>query len=555
MAEERKRLKELAEAAKEAKKRRKLEAESKEAGTNEGTLQAPSGTLSLDSQFPEPSFDLPKELRKYTGNPKDSKAKEEFEKKQATERRRLEKVRKRWLGDRLRAERAEEARLKQVQEAEKAREAEREAAEEALAKAQEALEEKMEALALRRCAIGADRHHRQYWIFPKGAALYVEDESSKRWGVLSSLEDVDALMSSLDRRGIREAALARALEKKYDGLVTAFKRAQSVGGRSKKWSVDEEWQREDLAQNGFLRQSGRDRRQAEFFDPGTGGTIVRTQSNKSLAGGSGAGVVSDTVRQNAALAAFFGPSELTAFVEAVGLLRELRREVADADVEGPGPNGSWQDWVREVNAAGQGKMAASDGVAETKAPNGAALCSVLQGKALELEGALAAAINVPDESDSESVEESDEEERGSSGDGGDGQGMSPGDATQDGEGTGSKDAGSMLDVVSPGFIPRKMSQEARALWRNNTERQKWITDLRQGSSATRLAYCLMVLQQNAEPFLSTLNKELRDRQATYAAHKGGISGQHRPPQAGEKEAGKRQHAEPEGHVRATRARV
>ena len=566
MAEERRRLKELAEAEKEDKKRRKLETETKE-GANGGGLKTSSSQLSLNSLFPEPNFDLPEELKKYTGDAKDTKAKEEFEKKQATERRKIEKARKGWLGDRIRAERAEEHRIKQAAEAEKAREAEREAAEEALAKAQEVLEERMEALALRRCALGSDRHHRQYWFFPKGAGLYVEEENSKKWGVLSSIEEVDALIASLDKRGIRELGLLRALEKKYDAMAAAFKRAQSGAARAKKWFVDEDLQREQTGggTQGSFRYSARERRQAEFFDPGTGGTIGRSHSSKALAGSTSGGAgSSDVVRNNASLAAFFGPSELTAFVDAVGLMLDLRRKVADADVGGPGTGGSWQEWVQEVNAAAQGKMysGAEGGAAAVAAPNAAALCSVLQGKALELEGALAAAMDVPDGSgsDSESGEESEDEEeerRGSTG-----RGTTPDDTDNGSPGEpGSRDGDNPLfDAVSPGFIPRKVSQEARALWRNNTERQKWITDVRMGRTASRLSYCLMVLEQNAEAFLGTLNKELKTRQASYAAaHKGGS---HRPPlpppPPGKKDDGKgnkRGYSEVEENARATRARV
>lgn len=154
-------------------------------------------------------------------------------------------------------------------EAEKAKQREKEEKEEAIFRAQEALEEKLEKYSTRRAPLGADRHHRRYWWGLAGhrPAVYVEDGEvggcwgqgrpvgvcgdslywwfglaaagrqcqlnaacavsglagthgcadafmprlllvQGRWGSVSSLAELDALVGSLDRRGIREMALA-----------------------------------------------------------------------------------------------------------------------------------------------------------------------------------------------------------------------------------------------------------------------------------------------------------------------------------------------------------
>lgn len=74
-------------------------------------------------------------------------------------------------------------------------------------------------LAVRHNPIGLDRYHRRYWwgLAGERGVLFVEegnDGEDASWSVaqLTSPPQLDALLTALDRDGIREAALAQNLE-------------------------------------------------------------------------------------------------------------------------------------------------------------------------------------------------------------------------------------------------------------------------------------------------------------------------------------------------------
>ena len=199
------------------------------------------------------------------------------------------------MADLLRAQREADAAAKEAREAERAKQREREAAEEAIVRAQEALEAQLEKHSVRRSALGADRHHRRYWWGLAGhrPALMVEDAEGQ-WATLSTVEEVEALMQSLDGRGVREAALAAALARKLPAMSMAMRRAAAAAdkeraaaaGRLEKEGGKE---REHPAPG---RRSERATQQVEFFDP----------SLKPAAGAA----------KPTGLAALFGPSERAA---------------------------------------------------------------------------------------------------------------------------------------------------------------------------------------------------------------------------------------------------
>lgn len=86
---------------------------------------------------------------------------------------------------------------------------------------QEAFEKELEKFSIRRVPLGTDRHHRRYWwgLAGQRAAIYIEKPEGE-WTVLSSASELDALMTALEKRGIRELALHAALEKvSSDDLV------------------------------------------------------------------------------------------------------------------------------------------------------------------------------------------------------------------------------------------------------------------------------------------------------------------------------------------------
>ncbi|KFM24030.1 DDT domain-containing protein [Auxenochlorella protothecoides] len=207
MAEERRHLKDLLEAEKEAKKKRREEA----GPDTEGQTQGAGDTKDADAGGAAPSLELPPELQEYSGDPDDRKAMLLFRQAQQTERRRLEKARDKWLGAELRRQRELESRLKEEREAERAAQHEIAAAEDALARLQDSQEQQLERLQLRRSPLGLDRHHRSYWYGLAGlrSCLMVQDAEGC-WGCLT---DLDTLLSGLDARGLREGGLLACLQK------------------------------------------------------------------------------------------------------------------------------------------------------------------------------------------------------------------------------------------------------------------------------------------------------------------------------------------------------
>ena len=79
---------------------------------------------------------------------------------------------------------------------------------------QQELERELEKYSLRRLPLGYDRHHRRYWwnLASQRPLVFVEREDACLVA-LKTPEELDALMQSLDKRGLRELALYNALEK------------------------------------------------------------------------------------------------------------------------------------------------------------------------------------------------------------------------------------------------------------------------------------------------------------------------------------------------------
>lgn len=78
------------------------------------------------------------------------------------------------------------------------------------------MERELEKYSLRRAPLGLDRHYRGYWwgLASQRGAVYVQSEDGQLV-VLQTSEALDALMDTLDKRGVREVALHDALEKVY----------------------------------------------------------------------------------------------------------------------------------------------------------------------------------------------------------------------------------------------------------------------------------------------------------------------------------------------------
>lgn len=79
----------------------------------------------------------------------------------------------------------------------------------------EFFEREMDKLIIRTNALGKDRNYNRYWFFRRDGRIFIESSDSKDWGYYSAKEEVDALMESLNCKGVRERALFNQLKKYY----------------------------------------------------------------------------------------------------------------------------------------------------------------------------------------------------------------------------------------------------------------------------------------------------------------------------------------------------
>lgn len=190
MGETRKRLRDILDSEKETRRKRReadaarheallarrqqLEA-MRDASEKEGMHLAPAALQQLLEEDVDaaaadpmdvdaPSFELPPELRQYSGPAGDRKAQLQFRQAQQAARKRLDKERAAWHAGARQRQREREAAARTEAEAQRALVKEKEAAQELLERQQEAFEKVVERHVVRRPALGHDRHHRAYWF-------------------------------------------------------------------------------------------------------------------------------------------------------------------------------------------------------------------------------------------------------------------------------------------------------------------------------------------------------------------------------------------------------
>ncbi|RAL45536.1 hypothetical protein DM860_016028 [Cuscuta australis] len=83
----------------------------------------------------------------------------------------------------------------------------------------EYLDREIEKRIIRTSPLGKDRDHNRYWFFRRESRIFVESSDSMQWGYYSSKEELDALIGSLNVKGVRERALKKQLEKFYDKIM------------------------------------------------------------------------------------------------------------------------------------------------------------------------------------------------------------------------------------------------------------------------------------------------------------------------------------------------
>nr|GMC64629.1 DDT domain-containing protein DDB_G0282237 [Ipomoea batatas] len=79
----------------------------------------------------------------------------------------------------------------------------------------EYLDREIEKTIIRTNPLGKDRDYNTYWFFRRDARIFVESSDSMRWGYYYSKDELDALLGSLNVKGVRERALKKQLENFY----------------------------------------------------------------------------------------------------------------------------------------------------------------------------------------------------------------------------------------------------------------------------------------------------------------------------------------------------
>ncbi|KAL6772309.1 hypothetical protein ACKKBG_A29735 [Auxenochlorella protothecoides x Auxenochlorella symbiontica] len=537
MAEERRRLKDLLEAEKEAKKKRREEA----GPDSEGQTQGPGDTKDANAGGAAPSLELPPDLQEYGGDPDDRKAMLLFRQAQQTERRRLEKARDKWLGAELRRQRELESRLKEEREAERAAQHEIAAAEDALARLQDSQEQQLERLQLRRSPLGLDRHHRCYWYGLAGlrSCLMVQDAEGC-WGCLT---DLDTLLSGLDARGLREGGLLACLQKQAAVLAARFRRSSAAAARADEArapDVPAPAAPPPVAQ----RASSRQHQPVLVYDAHRG---TARPAGRAAPDEDGAGSDAGLAQPQASLVALVGSmGEAQAFQELCSSLLDLAAAAAAggitlcAEAEAADPKAGLATFATGLRQVASGEAGA--------VPTLATLRTGIQGRLRGLEAALSSAAALHPVADgegsaseysSDSGVESEEEAEPRAG--------RPATPLHRRKGI-----ARVREVVDDLFSPTKQAREVTSrLWRRASERASWSSDLGGSFTAARLAYCTAVLALQAQPLLKHLEAD-KAGQAKQAAPEAAV----KPRPAAARPAGARDKRKPsvarEGRVTRSR---
>ncbi|GFP92828.1 bromodomain adjacent to zinc finger domain protein 1a [Phtheirospermum japonicum] len=86
----------------------------------------------------------------------------------------------------------------------------------------EFLEREIEKRFIRTSPLGKDRDFCRYWFFRRDGRVFVENSEPTQWGYYQTKEELDALIGSLNPKGVRERALKKQLEKLYDRICSGL---------------------------------------------------------------------------------------------------------------------------------------------------------------------------------------------------------------------------------------------------------------------------------------------------------------------------------------------
>ncbi|KAL6551902.1 hypothetical protein OROGR_008056 [Orobanche gracilis] len=88
----------------------------------------------------------------------------------------------------------------------------------------EFLEREIERRPIRTSPLGIDRNYCRYWFFRRDGRIFVENSESTQWGYYQTKEEFDALIGSLNTKGVREKALKKQLQKFYNKIRTELQK-------------------------------------------------------------------------------------------------------------------------------------------------------------------------------------------------------------------------------------------------------------------------------------------------------------------------------------------
>ncbi|XP_051127035.1 uncharacterized protein LOC127248630 [Andrographis paniculata] len=101
----------------------------------------------------------------------------------------------------------------------------------------EFLEREIEKRVIRTSPLGKDRDHRTYWFYRRDGRIFVENSNSTEWGYYENKDQLDALIGSLNTKGMRERALKKQLQKFYSKICSEIEKRSKV--HSEKIATDE----------------------------------------------------------------------------------------------------------------------------------------------------------------------------------------------------------------------------------------------------------------------------------------------------------------------------
>lgn len=119
-------------------------------------------------------------------------------------------------------------------------------------------EKEMEKQIIRSNILGKDREYNRYWWFRRDGRIFVESCDGKQWGYYRSKEEVDALMGSLNCKGVRERALHKELEKLHDKICMEVQQKRSKDRVVAAAAAEEEAEEEEVRRSTRVRAPPRE---------------------------------------------------------------------------------------------------------------------------------------------------------------------------------------------------------------------------------------------------------------------------------------------------------